>query len=111
MSTDRRRSIRVEVNDDLAGGIAVIEPMRVAQIATTGAQIDTTTPLGVGGLHDVRLTLDGQHLVVKARSVHSTVCSIHRDQVFYRKGIEFVELTGPATRAIAAFVEALTEPS
>ena len=107
MPSDRRRSVRIEV-DDLAGGITVVEPMRIAQISTTGAQIDTTAPLGVGSLHDVRLTLDDQHFVVKARAVHSTVRQIHRDQVFYRTGIEFIELTGPAAQALAAFVEART---
>ena len=107
MSTERRRNIRVDVNDDLTGGIAVVEPMRVAQISMTGAQIDTTAPLGVGTLHDVRLALDGRSVVVKGRAVHSTVRQIHREQVFYRTGIEFVDLGGPAAQTIADFVETL----
>jgi hypothetical protein len=107
MSTERRRNIRVDVNDDLTGGIAVVEPMRVAQISMTGAQIDRTAPLGVGTLHDVRLTLDGRSVVVKGRAVHSTVRQIHREQVFYRTGIEFVDLGGPAAQTIADFVETL----
>lgn len=107
MSTERRRSIRVDVDDDLTGGIAVVEPMRVAQISMTGAQIDTTAPLGVGTLHDIRLTLDGRAVVVKGRAVHSTVRQIYREQVFYRTGIEFVDLSGSATQTVADFVEAL----
>ena len=94
-------------DDDLTGGIAVVEPMRVAQISTTGAQIDTTAPLGVGTLHDVRLALDGRAVVVKGRAVHSTVRQIHRGQVFFRTGIEFVDLGGPAAQTIADFVETL----
>ena len=107
MSNDRRRNIRVDVDSDVTGGITVIEPMRVAQISTTGAQIDTTAPLGVGTLHDVRLTLDGRPVVVKGRAVHSTVRHVYREQVMYRTGIEFVDLTGRAAELIADFVDAL----
>ena len=81
--------------------------MRVAQISPTGAQIDTTVALPVGTLHDLRLTLGDHTVVVKGRVVHSSVRQFRREQVCYRTGVEFIELTDPATRAIADFVDTL----
>ena len=81
--------------------------MRVTQISRTSAQIDTTASLPVGTLHDRRLTLGTRVVVVKGRVTHSSVRQVHREQVFYRTGIEFIDLAEPVTRAITDFVDAL----
>ena len=47
-------------------------------------------------------------MVVKGRVVHSSVRHLHRDRVFYRTGVEFIDLTEPATRAITDVVDALS---
>ena len=107
MSEDRRENPRIDTDDGLPGSITVVEPMRVAQISPTGAQIDTTAALKVGTLHDIRLSLDVRAVVVKARVVHSSVRHLHREQVFYRTGVEFIDLTPRAADTIAQFVENL----
>lgn len=40
-------------------------------------------------------------------AVHSTVRQIYREQVFFRTGIEFVDLAGSAAQTIADFVETI----
>ena len=107
MSEDRRENHRIDIDDGLSGSITVVEPMRVAQISPTGAQIDTTAALKVGTLHDIRLSLDVRPVVVKARVVHSSVRHLHRELVFYRTGVEFIDLTPRAANTIAQFVEHL----
>ena len=107
MPKDRRDTPRIDIEDDLPGSITVVEPMRVAQISPTGVQIDTTAGLLGGTLHDIRLTLGAHTVVVKSRVVHSSVRQLHREQVFYRTGVEFIDLTERATRAIAHFIDAL----
>ena len=107
MSEDRRENPRIDIDDGLPGSITVVEPMRVAQISPTGAQIDTTAMLNVGTLHDIRLSLGARAVVVKCRVVHSSVRHLHRELVFYRTGVEFVDLNARAADTIAQFVENL----
>jgi len=83
LSKELHRAPRIVIEDDIPGSITVVEPMRVAQISRTGAQIDTTASLPVGTLHDRRVTFEARAVVVKGQVAHSSVRHVHRDQVFY----------------------------
>ena len=107
MSRDRRLIPRIDLENDLPGSITVIEPMRVAQLSLTGAEIVTTVALQVGTLHDLRVTLGDHIVVVKGRIVHASVRHLHREHVFYRTGVEFINLTETAADTIGDFIHDL----
>jgi len=108
MSEERRDTDRVEILGDLLGEIMVFQPMRVTQISRHGAQIETPFPLQLNSLHEVRLTLGDDSIVLKARIVHSSVSDVDPEHVLYRSGVQFVEPSEPVARVIAEFVERLT---
>ena len=104
---ERRDVDRVDILGDLQGEIMVFEPMTITQISEHGAQLETLFPLHLGSLHDVRLTLGEDSVIVKGRIVHSSISDVEHEQVLYRSGIEFVEPPERTTKVIAAFVGAL----
>ena len=104
---ERRDAARVEILGDLRGEIMVFEPMTISRISEQGVRIETAFQLNLGSLHDLRLTLGQQALVVKGRVVHSNVDDVNQDRVTYRSGIEFVELSKQAATVLTHFVTAL----
>ena len=64
---DRRDTTRVELLGDLRGEVMVYQPMTVTEISDRGAQIETSFPLQLGSLHDLRLALGSSSVVVKGR--------------------------------------------
>lgn len=107
MTDERREGPRLPILGELHGEIMVFQPTTIAEIAASGAQIETSFPLQLGSLHEVRLTLGDRSVVVKARIAHSCISDVEQERVVYRSGVEFVELSDHARLAIDAFVEAL----
>ena len=85
----------------------VFEPLRVKELAADGATIETAFPLPLNSLHDLRLTLGTDAVVVKARVVHSHVGEMGEEGVRYRSGVEFVEPPAYVGVAITEFLERL----
>jgi hypothetical protein len=102
-----RKSQRVPILGDLRGEIMVFEPLQVKELTPHGASIETSFPLPLNSLHDLRLTLGTGAVVVKARVVHSHVGEMGEDAVRYRSGVEFVEPPAYVGAAITEFLEAL----
>jgi hypothetical protein len=102
-----RKSQRVPIVGDLRGEIMVFEPLRVKELTPHGASIETSFPLPLNSLHDLRLTLGTGAVVVKARVVHSHVGEMSEDTVRYRSGVEFVEPPAYVGAAITEFLEGL----
>jgi len=102
-----RHSERVAIRGDLRGEIMVLEPLQVKELGTGGATIETRFPLPLNSLHDLRLTLGDDPVVVKARVVHSHVGEVDGEAVRYRSGVEFVEPPAYVGAAITAYLEAL----
>lgn len=107
MDPDRRGSARTEILGRLAGEVTVPAPMVVRDISRSGAQIECAFPLVLGSAHDLRLHLDDDVVVVKARVVHCEIADLGRDLVRYVAGVEFVELPPHAEAAIEAYLEQL----
>lgn len=107
MNTNKRDSDRVAVLGDLRGEVMIVQPIAVKEISSGGAQIETAFPLQVDSLHDFRLTLGEQSVVVKGRVAHCQITDVDRDLVLYRTGVEFVEPTDRVATAIADFLAAL----
>ena len=104
---ERRDVDRVDILGDLQGEIMVFEPMTIIQISEHGAQLETLFRLHLGSLHDIRLTLGEDSVIVKGRIVHTSVSDVEHEQVLYRSGIEFVEPPERTAKVIAAVVGAL----
>ena len=96
---------------ELHGEIMVYEPLMVKELGPRGATIETTFPLPLNSLHDIRLTLGTGAIVVKARVVHSHVGEMGEDAVRYRSGVEFVEPPAYVGAAISEFLETLKSSS
>ena len=106
-NSSKRASERVPIRGTLHGDIMVFEPLLVREVSTKGASIETSFPMQIDSLHDVRLTLGDISVVLKGRVAHSHVSEIAQDIVTYRTGIEFVEPSAPVLGVLTAFLEEL----
>ena len=104
---DRRSHERTEILGDLRGEVMVYQPMAIRQLSDSGAQVETSFPLQLDSLHELRLELGDSSVVIKGRVVHCSICDMDREMVSYRSGLEFVQ-AGPGVRAvIEGFIDAL----
>jgi hypothetical protein len=102
-----RRSERIEILGEMRGEVMVYEPMAITQISVAGVQVETAFPLQIDSLHDFRLVLGDQSIVVKGRIVHSHVCDLEEQRTFYRAGVEFVTPSQHVVEAIGDFMRAV----
>jgi hypothetical protein len=87
----------------------VFQPSAVCQMSHGGMQVETTFPLQLDSLHDFRLTLGDQSVVVKGRIAHSRISDVDGDIITYRSGVEFNEPAERVAEAVAQFVDALAK--
>ena len=106
MAGPKREAERILVPGPITGEVTVYEPMTILDLSERGALVETTFALHVDSLHEFRLSLGTRTVIVKGRIVHCQIGELQEGSVFYRSGIEFVELTEHANSAIHAFVEA-----
>ena len=99
MRDEQRDGERIPVLGELPGEVMVFAPMIIREIGTGGASVDTSFPLHLNSLHDLRLALGSISIVIKGRVVHSRISDVDQDLVTYRTGLEFVE---PSERVLAA---------
>lgn len=104
---DRRDDERVRLLGLLAGEVMVFQPITVSEINSRGLQVDTAFPFHLDSLHDFRLMLGEQPVVVKGRITHCALIDVDQDLVRYRSGVQFVELADRVSRVIEEFVESL----
>jgi hypothetical protein len=101
---DKRAGERIPILGEMAGEVMVYHPMHVTDIGRGGATIETSFPLQLDSLHDLRLTLGAISVVVKGRVTHSRISEVDQDVVRYRTGFEFVDMSPAAAGAIDAFL-------
>ena len=93
----------------LPGDITVKEALRVRDLSPSGAMVETTVPLELNSLHDVRLDLGPRTVVIKGRVTH---CARHHNgseaDAVYLSGLEFVELSLAVRQAITQFLKTMT---
>lgn len=104
MTHRKRLSERVEILGAFNGEVMVFQPITIHEISRGGAQVETTFPLQLDSLHDLRLTLGDRSVVVKGRVAHSRVSNVDQDHITYRSGIEFIEPPDRVLSAIDEFV-------
>jgi hypothetical protein len=106
---NKRDAERIEILGDLQAEVMVFQPMAIKELSRMGAQVETAFPLHLDSLHDLRLTLGDQSVVVKGRVVHCSISDMDQELVLYRSGVEFVEPSGPVDEVISAFVDAIKD--
>lgn len=107
MAPDKRDTDRVPILGELTGEIMVFEPMAIKEISRGGALIEIGFPLQLNSLHDLRLTLGDQSVVVKGRVAHCRITDVDQDIVMYRAGIEFIEPSERVYAVILDFLESI----
>lgn len=101
---DRRGAERVPIPGDLHGEIMVFQLMLIRDISHTGVTVETQFPLLLDSLHDLRMSLASQTVVVKGRVADSRISGVDQDVVSYRSGLEFVGASGRVLDAIREYV-------
>jgi c-di-GMP-binding flagellar brake protein YcgR len=104
---NKRDTERVPVPSPLYGEVKVYQPMTILDISKGGAQIETPFALQLDSLHDFRLSLGEQSLIVKGRIAHCHIGELSEGVILYRTGVEFIEMSHHVQSALAHFVEAL----
>jgi hypothetical protein len=108
-SNDQRQRERIEILGDLHGEVMVFQPMTIREISSGGALVETSFPLPLHSLHDIRLTLGDDSVVLKARVAHSRIGDVDQDAVKYHSGLNFTEPPAHVQAVIANFIEALKD--
>jgi hypothetical protein len=105
VAQDKRETERVAILGELYGEMMVFQPMQIREISNSGVTVETRYPLQLNSLHELRLTLGHQSVVVKGRVVHSEISDVDQEIVTYRSGLELVEASEHAAAAISGFLE------
>jgi len=92
---------------DLQGEIMVFEPLHIKELSRGGALVETRFPLAIDSLHELRLTLGSNSIVLKGRVAHSRISDVDQEIVTYRSGIEFVEPSDRVREVIFEFLETI----
>jgi hypothetical protein len=106
---DKRDGERIQILGELNGEVMVFQPMVIKEIARGGCQVETGFPLQLDSLHEFRLTLGEQSVVVKGRVVHCSISDMDQELVLYRSGIEFIEPSERVFTVIADFIDAVQD--
>ena len=104
---ERRNQERTQILGDLRGEVMVYQPMAIRELSDSGAQVETSFPLQLDSLHELRLELGDTSVVIKGRVVHCSICDMDREFVSYRSGLEFVQPGPGVSGVIAGFIEAV----
>ena len=75
MADNRREDERIQILGELPGDATVHQSISVRELSRTGAQIESTFPLQLNSLHEFRLALGSQSVIVKGRDTAPLVWS------------------------------------
>jgi hypothetical protein len=112
MASDERNKRdweRIQILGELHGEVMVFQPMVIKEIARGGVLIETGFPLQLDSLHDFRLTLGDQSVIVKGRVAHCSISDVDQEVVLYRSGIEFIEPSDRVFSVISDFIAAIQD--
>ena len=109
MHSHKRDGERIQILGELHGEVMVFQPVAIREISRGGTQVETAFPLQLDSLHEFRLTLGDQSIVVKGRVAHCSITDVDQEVVVYRSGIEFIETPERIEDVIEAFIEAIKD--
>jgi PilZ domain-containing protein len=106
---ERREDERFPIQGALDGNVMVFLPMTITEVAHGGIQVETPFSFHIDSIHELRLAVGRQPIVVKGRVTHCSIVEVEQETVRYRTGFEFVDLPARVSDAIAAFVEKMKD--
>lgn len=92
---DRRRHQRYDIDGDLIATITSAHLLRLANVGSHGALVETFAPLPIHSVYEGRLMLAGEEFDVRFRVLHVQATG---EPTRYLMGVEFLE---PSPRAVA----------
>jgi hypothetical protein len=104
---EKRDRERVEILGELHGEVMLFQPLSIKEISRGGCLVETSFPLHINSLHDIRLTLGDQSIVLKGRVAHCRISDVDQELVHYKSGIEFIEPSDRIRGVIVEFIEAI----
>src|SRR6266487_3056806 len=104
---EKRDRERIEILGQLHGEVMIFQPLSIKEISRGGCLVETAFPLHLNSLHDVRLTLGDQSVVLKGRVAHCRISDVDQEIVTYRSGVEFIEMNDRVRDVIRNFIEAI----
>jgi c-di-GMP-binding flagellar brake protein YcgR len=104
---EKRDRERVEILGELHGEVMVFQPLSIKEISRGGCLVETSFPLHLNSLHDLRLTLGDQSVVLKGRVAHCRITDVEQEIVHYRSGMEFIEPSQRIREVIVEFIAAI----
>jgi hypothetical protein len=104
---EKRDRERVEILGELHGEVMLFQPLSIKEISRGGCLVETSFPLHINSLHDIRLTLGDQSIVLKGRVAHCRISDVDQELVHYKSGIEFIEASDRIRGVIVEFIEAI----
>ena len=105
---DRKRDReRLEILGELHGEVMIFQPLSIKEISRGGCLVETAFPLHLNSLHDIRLTLGEQSVVLKGRVAHCRISDVDQEVVRYKSGLEFIEPSDRIREVIVEFIEAI----
>jgi len=87
----------------------VFQSTAIKEISRGGCQIETGFPLQLDSLHEFRLTLGDNSVVLKGRVAHCSISDVDQELVTYRSGVEFIEPSERVYSVISGFIDAIKE--
>ena len=106
-SDEKRDRERIEILGQLHGEIMVFQPLSIREISRGGCLVETSFPLHINSLHDIRLTLADQSIVLKGRVAHCSISDVEQEVVLYRSGVEFIDPPERIRGVIVEFIGAI----
>ena len=85
----------------------LFQPLSIKEISRGGCLVETSFPLHINSLHDIRLTLGNQSIVLKGRVAHCRISDVDQELVHYKSGVEFIEPSDRIKGVIVEFIEAI----
>ena len=104
---EKRDRERIEILGELHGEVMVFQPLSIKEISRGGCLVETSFPLHLNSLHDIRLTLGEQSIVLKGRVAHCRISDVDQEAVHYKSGVEFIEPSDRIREVIVEFIEAI----
>ena len=108
MSNDERRRLeRLPIAGSVQGEVRVVHPLRLIEISEGGVSLEVTQPLILESLHDFRIELGDNTVIVKGRVAHCRVAQLGDGQIAYRAGIEFADPPAHVCEAVHDYIVGL----
>ena len=91
--------MRFEVVGTLRGTLVVMEPATVVNISATGALLHTSSPVPLGSVQTLQVSIDGQPTRVTARVKRAA--PLDDPPGMYAIGVEFLPVSAPIAHSLA----------